>query len=90
MNKFLSIIFLTCLMEGKANATRLLIDSSGTVEIEMIILLIILCVIAFFWYMINDNGGFLNFLKNYKTAVKEEFKSSKKKTLRNNKPNKKK
>ena len=32
-------------MEGKANATRLLIDSSGTVEIEMIILLIILCVI---------------------------------------------
>ena len=66
-------------MEGKANATRLLIDSSGTVEIEMIILLIILCVIAFFWYMINDNEGFLNFLKNYKTAVKEEFKSSKKK-----------
>ena len=76
-------------MEGKANATRLLIDSSGTVEIEMIILLIILCVIAFFWYMINDNGGFLNFFKNYKAAVKDEFKSNKKKTLRNNKPNKK-
>ena len=62
---------------------------SDTIEIESVITLIIFCVIAFFWYMINDNGGFLNFIKNYKAAVKEEFKHNQKKNLRKNKKNKK-
>ena len=70
-------------------SSNLVYASSDTIEIESIITLIIFCVIAFFWYMINVNGGFLNFIKNYKAAVKEEFKPNQKKNLRKNKKNKK-